>query len=173
MYVLTAHILCIYRLIFERFGNVGFFMKQLFGLGGIISDGLKIYFIEVIEFWKQSKCRFLVTTDTYPQLREYDPTIPGGPLYYDKINNEFYHLKTIKRNNGSINKNTVEIMKDPNSHPIWHYENHYISISDCIYPKRGVDSVIILSKLQIYHVNYTQTSQVAIFRSRAYMKRGL
>ena len=135
-------------------------MKQLFGFAGIISDDLKIYFIEVIEYWKQSACRFLVTTDIYPQLREYDPTIPGGPLFYDEINNEFYYLKTIKRHNSCINKNTVEIMKalnDPNSH----YENHHICISDCIYPKRGVDSVIILSKLQIYHANYCVHSDLA------------
>ena len=129
-------------------------MKQLFGLGGIISDGLKIYFIEVIEYWKQSACRFLVTTEIFPQLREFDPTIPGGPIYYNKTNDEFYYLKSIKRHNGCINKNTVEIMKDLNLHPILHYENHHISISDCIYPRKGVDSVIILSKLQIYHANY-------------------
>ena len=98
---------------FARYGNVGFSMKNMFGYEGIIrSEGLKIYFIEVIEHWKQSACRFLVTTDTYPQLREYNPRIPGGPLYYHYESREFYYLKTIKRHDGSIiaNRNVVEIL---------------------------------------------------------------
>ena len=140
-----------YFIYFARYGNVGFSMKNMFGYEGIIrSEGLKIYFIEVIEYWMQSACRFLVTTDTYPQLREYNPRIPGGPLYYHYESREFYYLKTIKRHDGSIiaNRNVVEIMKEPLAGD-WYYRNHQISISDCINPRIGVNSIRISSKFPI------------------------
>ena len=139
-----------YFIYFARYGNVGFSMKNMFGYEGIIrsAGGLKIYFIEVIEYWKQSACRFLVTTDTYPQLREYNPRIRGGPLYYDEESREFYYLKTLKRHDGRIiaNKNVVEIMKDWYD---WYYINHRISISDCINPRIDVNAIRIRSKCPI------------------------
>ena len=121
-------------------------MKILFEYEGIIRDGVKIYFIEVIEYTKQAACRFLVTTKNYPELREYDPTKKGGPLYYDSRNgHQFYyltHIKSSRYEDRILLTNTVEIMKDQRQGYInpryikrWCYENHFISFTHCQWPK--------------------------------------
>ena len=127
-------------------------MDTLIGFEGLFREScqtfgsLKCYFIEVIEYGKQTATRILVTTRTYPELREYDPLKIGGPLYYDQRNKKFYHLTKIKDHNGKIkeNGNTLEIMKDP-GRPGWmeksYYKNHSISFSHCDFPRDGVDAL--------------------------------
>ena len=91
-----------------------------------------------IEYGKQTATRILVTTNDYPQLRKYDPTIIGGPLYFDKENEKFYHLTKIRSHDGKIkeNGNCVEIMKDLDWSGLeWmekrYQKNHVISFSHC------------------------------------------
>ena len=127
------------RVPFERYGNVGFIMNQLYGYEGIIrgEDGLKLYFIEVIEYLKKTACRIFVTTKTYPELKSYNPYKKGGPLYIAK--GEYYYLKSIRCHDGTIKPNVVEFMKDISTHKQRHFENHMISFSYCNWPRRGVE----------------------------------
>ena len=123
---------------FTRYGNVvGFIMKDLRGYEGIERNGLNLYFIEVIEYWKQTACRIFVTTKTYPELKSYNPYIKGGPLYREK--GEYYYLKRIRCHDGTMKPNVVEFMKDISIHKQWHFENHMISFSPCYSPRRGVE----------------------------------
>ena len=115
-------------------------MNRLCGYEGIIrdKDDLKLYFIEVIEYWKQTACRIFVTTKEYPELKSYDPYKKGGPLYIEK--GKFYYLKSIRCHDGTMKPNVVEFMKsisNPN-YKQWHFENHLISFSHCYSPRRGV-----------------------------------
>ena len=131
---------------YEKYGNVAFSMKTLFGYEGILRDGLKIYFIEVIEYKTQAACRFLVTTRDYPELRRYNPTAEnGGPFFYNNRTREFYFLTKIKsRRNGRVLKNTVEIMKDRTSDrniQRWCDDNHFISFTHCQWPKPFVSTL--------------------------------
>ena len=100
-------------------------MNRLCGYKGIIrdKDDLKLYFIEVIEYWKQTACRIFVTTKEYPELKSYDPYKKGGPLYIEK---------------GKFYSNVVEFMKSNKNYEKWHFENHLISFSHCYSPRRGV-----------------------------------
>ena len=146
----------------ERYGNVVFAMKTLEGYEGLIRKGsscyeeMNLYFIEVLEYKTQSACRILVTTKTYPTLRKFDPFTKGGPFYCDLQNNRFYHLKSIKRQNGEIieNLNAVEFMKEPTEYDfVDDYQNHVISFSDCISPRHGVNVVDLESKSSMYDIS--------------------
>ena len=112
-------------------------MKELRRYEGIERNGLNLYFIEVIEYWKQTACRIFVTTKTYPELKSYNPYKKGGPLYIAK--GEYYYLKSIRCHDGTIKPNVVEFMKDISIHKQRHFENHMISFSYCNWPRRGVE----------------------------------
>ena len=139
----------------ERYGNVVFAMKTLQGYEGLLRgtaagydpyNGLNYYFIEILEYSNQSACRILVTTETYPTLRKYDPFTRGGPFYinYDKElrKHRYYFLKSIKRKNGELfyDRNVVEFMKVPT---MYDYKNHVISFSHCEWPRKGVSDVTV------------------------------
>ena len=110
-------------------------------------EGMNLYFIEVIEYGKQTATRILVTKNEYPQLRKYDPTIIGGPLYYDKENEKCYFLKDIKCHDGEIkeNGNALEIMKHFEASGDWmercYYRNLQLSFAHCDFP-RDTDNVL-------------------------------
>jgi len=136
----------------DKYGNVCFSMKKLDGFEGLIQTrpdlgSLNMYFIEVIEYVKQTATRILVTTNDYPLLRKYDPTIIGGPLYFDKEKKKFYHLKKIRSLHGEIkeNGNCVEILKDLNWRGLdWieekYNKNHWISFSHCDWLRKGAEA---------------------------------
>ena len=109
----------------SRYGNVAFFMKRLNGFEGIrrVGGNWKYYFVEVVDYKKSSACRILVTHESYPHLRPYDPTEKGGPWYYDEKTGKDYYLKDIKRWDGTRGSegNSVEFMREESySGPGWH-----------------------------------------------------
>ena len=135
----------------DRHGNVAFSMKTLHFKNCMhFRCGVNIYFIEVIEYYKQSACRFLVTSKFYPNLKSYNPELPYGPFYRDEKSGDVYYLKHIKRINpnvkGVLKRNVLEVMKDigDNSGVVsWHYKNHYINVSSCRNPHYELKEEII------------------------------
>ena len=149
---------------FDRYGNVGFLMKKLGGYEGILKeDGdlpLKFYIIEIIEYFFQSAIRILVTTNTYPELREYNPYKKGGPFYYDKENEKLYFLKKARYHTSEseedVVKCVVEFMKDPTGpksyHVRKHFKNHFIKFGKCYQPRWGVEFIDLKRKIYMYNM---------------------
>ena len=80
---------------YKNYGNVAFSMKTLFGYEGILRDGLKIYFIEVIEY--KAQVRVCVGSGKYPKSDFYRALCRFGENYrfaiYDWIY-EFFRQMT-------------------------------------------------------------------------------
>ena len=113
-----------------RYGNVAFSMKSLRGYEGLIRHDMKFYFIEVIEYVKKSACRILVSIKVYDQLRHFDPTKRGNPLYFD--GGQLYYASKLKRHDGVICENDLEIMKEePDRLQSAIYLNHRVSFCKC------------------------------------------
>ena len=116
-------------------------MKTLLGPEGLIQDDLRFYFIEVIEYKKQTATRILVTKNEYNHLREYEPTIIGGPSYHDLNNNKFYYLDDIKCHDGLFKRdgNTLEIMNAIDHSDS--FTNYLLNFSHCTSPRNDVKTL--------------------------------
>lgn len=72
----------------------------------------KKYFVEVIDYNTQNASRILLTSQTYDALREYDPSIRGGPWFVDEDNQHFW-LTSARRCNSNetfYNGHALEFM---------------------------------------------------------------
>ena len=157
---------------YERYGNVVFSMKTLFGYEGIIRENVNIYFIEVIEYKKQAACRFLVTTNIHPGLRKYDPSKKGGPFYYDCRNGQYSyltHIKSRRYDDRRLLKNCVEFMKEQ-SHTRLGYNNHFFSFTHCQSPKGEALSLKCCHETNQYPFRYIPNSYYLYFSIQATME---
>ena len=132
----------------ERYGNILFSMRSLGGFEGIRRDGLKFYFIEVIEYLTTSACRILVTNKVYPSLKRYDPYTIGGPLYIQETEEgySYYYTSELKRHDGRVVTNVLEIMKEEFDNAFLQkvsFLNHDISFFPCKSPRKDVHDLIV------------------------------
>ncbi|XP_062566441.1 uncharacterized protein LOC134228764 [Saccostrea cucullata] len=135
----------------KRYGNVVFSMNSLFGYEGLIRKGLNLYFIEVIEYLTSSASRILVSHRDYPTLRKFDPYKLGGPLYIKETRSghKFYYTSSLKRCDGQIVKNVLEIMQEEFNRSGYfkidelRLNNHFVSFCYCKEAKKDVSDLVV------------------------------
>ncbi|XP_045158396.2 uncharacterized protein LOC123524340 [Mercenaria mercenaria] len=117
-----------------RYGNAVFSMKTLRGLEGIIRepDDFNFYFVEILDFLKESACRILITKKEYPALSKYDPYKKWGPWYINE-NGKHFHLTEIQNASGKYVPNSLEFMREEEEsfRSMW-LANHDISYKPCL-----------------------------------------
>ncbi|XP_061195512.1 uncharacterized protein LOC133203743 [Saccostrea echinata] len=137
--------------VMKRYGNVVFSMNSLYGYEGLIRKGLNLYFIEVIEYLTSSASRILVSHRDYPELRKFDPYKLGGPLYIKETRSghRFYYTSSLKRRDGQIVKNVLEIMQEEFNKSGYlkigelRLNNHFVSFCYCKEAKKDVSEFVV------------------------------
>ncbi|KAI9000043.1 hypothetical protein BC832DRAFT_563356 [Gaertneriomyces semiglobifer] len=115
-----------------RYGSVAFNLR-ISGWEGIQRNDnyFNYYWVETIDYLTKSASRILVVpkeSDPYVKTLKslaFDPTVRGGPWYWDKQANKHYALKTSKSFEGSkLRDHTLEFLKStdivwPSEIPSW------------------------------------------------------
>ncbi|XP_047496725.1 uncharacterized protein LOC125044235 [Penaeus chinensis] len=99
----------------DWYGNVNFVVNFNDFLSTF--SHLKIYFVEVAEYHTQNASRLLFSSKVHG-LREYNPTIPGGPWYMDSNNNHLFltRARAYQRRHPCVNGHTPEFMLELNEY---------------------------------------------------------
>ena len=70
------------------------------------------YILEFTDYANTSVCRILVTSRVHQHLTPYDPTILGGPWYWDIVNDDHYSLQRVLRYDGVERALVTEFLRE-------------------------------------------------------------
>ena len=74
------------------------------------------YILDITDYTDVSMCRILVTRRYYSNLLQYEPTVHGGPWYWDTTSKVHYHLQSILGFDGKRHSLVMEFWRE--SEPI-------------------------------------------------------